>query len=142
MTLDIFVDTNIFIRVLIGDCEAEIFSACRGILEKIRSKEYAGYTSHLVLAEINWTLRRYYSFSRDETAEAMSGVLNLKNLKMLDNFNAGYALELYKRHSAKFIDCMISSISEIRTGKMRVVSYDRDFDKLGAKRLEPPCTPQ
>ncbi len=104
-------------------------------------KKHAGYTSSLVLAEINWTLRRYYDFSRDETAEAMSGILNLKNLGILDNFNPDYAVELYKRHGTKFIDCMISSIHWVRTGRVYVVSYDRDFDKFGAKRVEPADLP-
>ena len=135
--MEIFVDTNIFLRVLVGDCGEELFSNCRGVLEKVKLKKYAGYTSSLVLAEINWTLRSYYGLSREETAEAMSGIINLKNLRILDDFDAEYALELYRSHGAKFIDCMISSIRGIRTGGITVVSYDRDFDKLGVKRVEP-----
>lgn len=47
------------------------------------------------------------------------------------------ALELHRKSGAKFIDCMISSIQGIRNGVISVVSYDRDFDKLGVKRFEP-----
>ena len=90
-----------------------------------------------MLAETNWTLRSYYGLSREETAEAVSGIINLKNLRILDDFDAGYALELYRSHGAKFIDCMISSIHGIKTGRIHVISYDRDFDKLGVKRVEP-----
>ncbi len=135
--MEIFVDTNIFIRVLVGDCGQEIFSSCRGVLEGVKSKKHTGYTSSLVLAEINWTLRRYYGLSREETAEAISGILNLENLRILDDFDAGHALELYKKRGAKFIDCMISSIRGIMTGGIIVISYDRDFDQLGVKRVEP-----
>lgn len=89
--MEIFVDTNIFIRVLVGDCGQNIFSNCRGVLEDVKSKKHTGYTSFLVLAEINWTLRSYYGLSREEAAEAMSGIINLKNLRMLDDFDADCA---------------------------------------------------
>ncbi len=71
------------------------------------------------------------------TAEALSGILNLRNLRMLDSFNVEHALQLYRRYDVKFIDCLISSIRGIKEGTVPVVSYERDFDRLGIKRIEP-----
>jgi uncharacterized protein len=136
--LDIFIDTNIFLRVLIAETDKKVFNDCRNLLEKVKSKKLSGYTSSLVLAEINWTLGSYYSFPRGEVAEALKGIIHLKNLGITDDFNAEYAVDIYADNKkVKFIDCLISSIKEIRTGKLQVVSYDRDFDSLGVKRIEP-----
>jgi predicted nucleic-acid-binding protein len=42
-----------------------------------------------------------------------------------------------ERHKAKWIDCLIASAPDIQSGETAVVSYDRDFDRLGVVRLEP-----
>jgi uncharacterized protein len=138
MKLDIFIDTNIFLRVLIAGTEERVFNDCRNLLEKVKFKQLSGYTSSLVLAEINWTLGSYYSLPRAEVVEALKGIIHLKNLGITDDFNVEYAVDIYAGNKkVKFIDCLISSIKKIRTGKIHLVSYDRDFDSLGIKRLEP-----
>lgn len=136
--MDIFIDTNIFLRVLVEENDEKVFNDCRKLLEKVKFKKISGYTSSLVLAEINWTLNSYYSFPKEDVVEALEGIIHLKNLGIMDDFNAAYAVEIYSENKkVKFIDCLIGSIREIRTGNLPVVSYDKDFDRLGVKRLEP-----
>lgn len=135
--MDIFIDTNIFLRVLVKGNDDKVFNDCCRLLEKVKFKKFHGYTSSLVLAEINWTLGSYYSLPRQDAAEALQGIINLKNLGITDNFNASYAIALYKETNIKFVDCLIASIKEIRIGNIPVVSYDKDFDRIGVRRLEP-----
>jgi len=136
--LNIFIDTNIFLRVLIAGTDEKVFSDCRGLLEKVKLKKVSGYTSSLVLAEMNWTLSSYYSFPKEDVVEALKSIIHLKNLGITDDFNTAYAVDIYAQHKkVKFIDCLICSLREIRTGGLTVVSYDRDFDRLGVKKLEP-----
>jgi len=44
---------------------------------------------------------------------------------------------MYSSKNVKFIDAMIASVDQIVSGSWVVVSYDKDFDKLGVKRAEP-----
>lgn len=135
--MDIFIDTNIFLRVLVEEGNNKVFNDCFKLLEAVKFKKVTGYTSSIVLAEINWTLGSYYSFPKEEVIEALESIINLKNLRITDNFNIMDAIQTYKEKKVKFIDCLISSIPEIREKKIPVISYDRDFDKIGVKRLEP-----
>ena len=67
----------------------------------------------------------------------LNGVLGLKNLKIIDDVDPVFALKMFQDHSVKFIDAMIASNSLVSKGEMIIVSYDRDFDKMGVKRIEP-----
>jgi len=131
-----FLDTNIFLRVLTRDSEEE-FQECFAFLERIKAGSVSGFTSTLVLAEINWTLLRTYKFPKEKTVSGIDSVLRLRNLKVVDEFKPQTALWLYKEHSVKFIDTLIASHALIQEGKAVVVSYDKDFDKLGVPRKEP-----
>lgn len=131
-----FIDTNVFLRVLVREDE-KIFRECRQILNLVRQNKIKAFISTLVLSEIDWVLESFYKFPKEKVVTGLSSVLKLKNLKVVDKVNPLLALELYEKFSVKFIDALISSIPAIGEGKMKIVSYDRDFDKLGDWRVEP-----
>lgn len=131
-----FIDTNIFLRTLIKEDE-QVFNECYRILNAIKENVIQGFTSHIVLAEIVWTLSSYYKFDKTDVVKAITGITNLHGLKLIDHFDTISALALFENTSVKFIDAMIASIKEIQDKKMAVISYDRDFDKLGVRRKEP-----
>lgn len=131
-----FIDTNIFLRTLIKE-DKKSFKDCYHFLETIRLNKLKGVTSHLVLAEIAWTLSSYYQFNREEVAKAVNGIINLRGLKIIDGYQASLAVSFYQSKSVKFIDAMIASIKQLLTKKWIMVSYDQDFDKLDINRREP-----
>jgi len=131
-----FVDTNIFLRVLLKD-EEKTFKDCLLFLEEIKNGRIKAITSNLVLAEINWTLLKFYEFSKEDIIKGLNSISSLKYLKFVDDFNPILAIKFYKDHSVKFIDALIASNREIFNKEMAIVSYDRDFDKLGDWRVEP-----
>ena len=106
-------------------------------LEKVKAGNIWGFTSTLVLAEINWTLLRTYKFSKEKVVVGTDAVLRLRNLKVVDDFQSSLGLALYREHSVKFIDALLASHTLIQESKTVIVSYDRDFDKLGVLRKEP-----
>ena len=106
-------------------------------LRKVKNKEIATFASSMVLAETNWTLLRFYKFLKNKVIKGLNSIVNLKSLKIIDEFNLGSAMDLYAGHSVKFIDALITSIPQIAGGDMIAVSYDKDFDKLNVKRKEP-----
>lgn len=131
-----FIDTNIFLRVLIKENEKS-FNDCFNLLNLIRQKKIKAFTSSLILSEIVWTLLSFYKFSKNRIIKVLKGILNLRGLRFIDDFNSKLALDFYQSHNIKFIDALITSISKINKKAMTIVSYDRDFDKLKIIRKEP-----
>ncbi|MGB6839051.1 MAG: PIN domain-containing protein [Microgenomates group bacterium] len=131
-----FVDTNIFLRTLIREDE-ETYQDCYKFFEFVKLNKIKAVTSHIVLAEIAWTLSSYYGFSKKKVAQALKGIINLRGLAFSDSYQALSALDMFEQKPVKFIDALLASIKEIKEKKWKVVSYDRDFDKLGVVRIEP-----
>jgi uncharacterized protein len=131
-----FIDTNIFLRTLVKENEKS-FSECFSFLELVKKKKLKACTSFLVLAEVNWTLGSFYKFSKDETIRAIKSIVNLKNLKICDGCAFQSAVALYEAHNIKFVDALIASNFAVQKRKAIIVSYDKDFDKLEATRIEP-----
>ncbi len=131
-----FIDTNIFLRVLIKEDEAQ-YSHCYSVLKTIKENEMKAQTSTLVLAEIVWTLNSYYKFSKKDTVVAVKSILYLRGLDIEDHYNYPKALELYEKYSIKFIDALIASHPEILEKKITIVSYDQDYKKLPVLFLTP-----
>ena len=131
-----FIDSNIFLRTLLRDKEGS-FKDCVKFLNKIKRGEIKAFTSNLVFAEINWTLLRFYKFPKEKIIAGLYSILKLRNLKILNRFNPILAVEIYKNLSVKFIDALIASNPQIYQKKVIIVSYDKDFDKIGIIRKEP-----
>lgn len=131
-----FIDTNIFLRVLIKESEIQ-YSHCYSLLKAIKENEIKAQTSTIVLAEIVWTLNSYYKFSKKEATAAVKSILYLRGLDIEDHYHYPKALELYEKYSIKFIDALIASHPEIQEKKMTIVSYDQDYKKLQILFLTP-----
>ena len=107
------------------------------LLSAVKQGAVVAYTSSLVLSEINWTLASFYRFGKADVIRSLGGIVELANLRLLDDTDPPFALDLFRRHNVKWVDCLIASSPGIRSGEAAVVSYDRDFDRLGVHRLEP-----
>ena len=130
------VDSNIFLRTLIKEDE-KTFSDCFRFLEQIKRKNIRAFTSSFVLAEVTWTLLSFYHFPKEQVVKGLYSIVNLKNLKIIDTFDAFLAMKLYERNPIKFIDALLASHILVVQGKAKIISYDRDFDKLKVPRIEP-----
>lgn len=131
-----FIDANIFLRLLIKEDEKN-YGQCYKLLSAVKTQKIKAVTSSITLAEIVWTLLSYYKFPKRKVVQAVRSVLNLRGLRIIDAFNPLISLELFSKYSIKYIDTLIASINEIKDKRWIVVSYDRDFDKLGIVRKEP-----
>lgn len=131
-----FIDTNIFLRILIKEDEKS-FKSCFRLLQSVKTNKLKAATSNIVLSEIVWTLLSYYKIPKDKVSEALRGIINLRGLIISDEFQPEVALSVYEKKNVKFIDALIASNPDILSKKWIVVSYDHDFDKMGVKRMEP-----
>lgn len=131
-----FVDSNIFLRPIVKD-DLEKVKECERFFEEIKEGKIKVFTSNLVLAEIVWVGSSLYKIKKDEIIKALKGILDFRNLKIVNNFDSRLGVEIYEKFPVKFIDALIASNPLIFQKKVIVVSYDKDFDKIGIKRKEP-----
>jgi len=131
-----FVDANIFLRFLTKD-DPQKGLRCKKLLEKAQRGETELYTSHLVVAEVMWTLQSRYKLTREDIAEKMRVILEIGGLKVDSVSLLQSALLLYEKAHISFIDAYNVVLMKAE-GIKEVVSFDKDFDKLKfVKRIEP-----
>lgn len=132
-----FLDTNIFLRYFTDENSSKVLEDCKKLFEKIKKGEFKAVTSNLVLAEIVWTLSTSYNATKTQVIKVLKSITAYSNLKIIDGFDTNMANNYFEQKSIKYIDALIASNPDIQSGKMTVISYDKDFDKLKVKRLEP-----
>jgi len=131
-----FIDTNIFLRVLIRENESA-FQQSKAFLEMVKRNVYDAVTSTMVISEIVWTLGSYYKFPKKKVLRTIQGILHLSGLKIVDEYDISKSLALYESHTCTYIDAMIAGMPGVQSGAWNIVSYDKEFDKLGIKRVLP-----
>ena len=129
-------DTNIFLRIFSG-LDNDQKGECELLLKTVEKGDIKAVVPTLVLSEIVWTLSSYYKHSKKEIVLAVKSILNIANIKFVDKYNVFLGLNIYEVKSIKYIDSLIASINEVQKKEWTIVSYDKDFDKLGVKRVEP-----
>lgn len=133
-----FIDTNIFLRIIVEDSDKKQIEGAKLFLEALRAGRIKGFTSALVLAEVNWVLSSFYKLSKELIIPYLAGIASLKHLRFEDAYEPAYALRLWGKYGIKFVDCLIVSSPSFLKGNVILVSYDKDFDKIeGITRQEP-----
>ena len=135
MSKILYLDTNIFISLVIKRDDKQ--EECKALFQKIKVNKFKAVTSSLVISEFVWVLGSFYGISRKDISEKLEGILRLRGLKIIGDFQLTKAIEIFENKSVKFIDAMIASVKPIRERKWVVVSFDKDFDKIGTLRKEP-----
>ena len=134
--MNCFIDTNIFLRFFVKE-NKKMFQDCRDFLQVISLNKFNVFTSSLVLSEVVWVLGSHYKFSKKKIVLAIKSILNLRRLEIVDGFDYDWGLKRFEDLNVKYIDALIASIGGNKNKKWTVVSYDKDFDKLGILRKEP-----
>ena len=134
--MEYFIDTNIFIRVLELENQ-KTFDECSDFLKLVKNSKIKAFTSGEVLSEIVWVLSSSYKESKSKIVKSLKGIVGLNGLKIVDDLDLEYALRKYEEKNVKFIDALIASNSKIQSRKMIIISYDKDFDRIGVIRKEP-----
>lgn len=131
-----FLDTNIFMRVLVR-ADDQSFKECSRLLNKVKQGDIQTVTSSLVLAEVSFVLKSFYKFSKPEIIEALESILSLKNLVIQDGYDSRIALTLFEKHNVKFVDTLLAAHTLVADGRAIMVSYDREFSRLPCRWVVP-----
>ena len=79
------VDTNVLVRFLVRDDEAQ-FEKARKLIKREVAAGSGVFVTQLVLLETEWVLRSRYSLPKNLIIEAISGLLDEKWLRLFEQF--------------------------------------------------------
>lgn len=124
------IDTNVLVRYLVRDDEAQFERARRLIRREIVA---AGgvFLNLVVLAETEWVLRSRYGLQKAEVTEAISGLLDAAEVRFEDEPAVEEALFVWKDAAADFADCLIGAHNR-RAGCRATATFDTSAVKLTA----------
>lgn len=124
-----FVDTNIILRYLLGEDSS-------GKIAKLVNGSAWLVIPDIVVAEVVWTLDRFYKWPKLQIVEFVTALLKRDktefNEKIISN-----SLNLFLKHNIKFTDAYIATLM-MQQKVANIYSFDRDFSRMeNIARLEP-----
>lgn len=122
------VDTNVLVRYLVRDDEAQ-FEKARKLIKREVAAGRSVFVSHLVVLETEWVLRSRYGLPKNLIIEAISGLLDATDVQFEDEPAIEEALFLWKDATADFADCLIGAKNR-RLGCRATATFDVKAAKL------------
>lgn len=122
------IDTNVLVRFLVRDDEAQ-FEKARKLIKREVAAGRRVFVNQLVLMETEWVLRSRYNLPKDQIIEVISGLLDAADLQFEDEPAIEEALFNWKDANADFADCLIGAKNR-RSGCRATASFDVKASKL------------
>ena len=128
-------DTNVLIRFFTSDNTQK----SRGVYALFESLEHGDLRVELkliVLFQVVFVLKSFYSVPREDIATGMLGILKYKGIIVKEKRIVRRTMELWHDSKLDIVDCYL--IACLEGDRQNILySYDRDFDKFGINRKEP-----
>lgn len=127
MKKTILVDTNIVIRLLLGD-DIKLTHKAKSIFFKAQDGSYLIYLDEVVIAEVVWTLSSYYKLEKTNIINQLEKlifqdwIINPRKKLILKS------LYLFKTKNLSYIDCWIFTVNQ--NLKTSLETFDNDLKKL------------
>lgn len=128
------VDTNVIVRLLVGDDARQAEAAARYL--RRHCTESPALLSHIVLVEIAWVLEDVYGYKRAQIAAAIDGLLATAQLRSSDPPTVLAALGRFCSTAADFADCLLG-MTNAAAGCDCTVTFDRKASRLPEFQLVP-----
>ena len=130
------IDANILLRFLTNDIPEQA-NLCTQLLKRIEAGIEQVLLPDLVLADVVWTLEKFYKQPKTTILELLVPILNLRGLRFSSKETAQQALQLYAEKNVDWTDAFVAA-QMLAKKRNQIYSYDRDFDKItGIARFEP-----
>jgi len=123
------VDTNVLVRLLIGDDEAQVAAAESFVAG-------GAWASHVVLVEAIWVLKSVYEVPQAQLMSAVEMLLDHDVVALQDPDVVAAALALFRKHpKLGFSDCLVLEIAK-KAGHTPLGTFDHGLAKQpGAERV-------
>ena len=124
-------DTNVLVRVLVGDDPAQTKRAERAFVR--HANDGGVFVSLVVLAEIGWVLSAAYEWERAAIHERLTRLVRTRGIVVEDLELVEAALERYRGGKADFADYLIAERAT-RMGA-ELVTFDKRLAREEGARL-------
>jgi predicted nucleic-acid-binding protein len=119
----IALDTNVVVRLMIDDDEAQVKRAKR-MLELAEEQGEVALISDIVLCELDWVLSAGYQVPRERILAALTELAADPRFRFEDPQRVNSALDLYQRGSADLADYVLGLVAE-SAGALTTYTFDR-----------------
>lgn len=116
-------DTNVLVRFLVGDDEAQ-YEAAKAYIRSAAERAEPLLVTDAVLCELVWVLRRTYRQDRGALAATIGNLLRAQPLRFTDADGVASALDAFARGRGDFADYLIRERA-LAAGCDAVVTFDR-----------------
>lgn len=123
----IVVDTNGFLRFILDDVPAQKKSFEK-LLEEAKQNQLVLFVPQIVIFEIEFTLSKYYHFSKEDIIKRLKSIIAASYLDIQDQDIFQTALKLYSGQNISFVDCFLKTISERERAEL--FTFDKKLQKL------------
>jgi len=128
-------DTNVLIRFLTSD-KTEKFRGVYALFESLEQGNLRVELKLIVLFQVVFVLKSFYSVPRQDIAAAILGILEYKGVIVKEKKIVRRTIELWHDSKLDIVDCYL--IASLEGDRQNILySYDRDFDKFKINRNEP-----
>ncbi len=131
-----FIDTNVFLRFLIGDVKEEKEKRLLKLFSEMQTGDIKVFCLDIVFLQTIFVLKSYYGIGKDEIIDNMLDLLSFEGLVTKNKYVLERTLEMWRKHSGDIVDCYIVASME-KAGEKTLISYDKRIERLGVKRVEP-----
>ncbi len=129
-------DANILLRFLTNDVPEQA-ERCEKLLEEIQDGNILVFLSDITLADVIWTLEKYYKLPREDIRLAMNRIIELKGLQLSNKSQALAALDIYVEKNIDWTDAFMA-VQLISKGIQEIYTFDKHFKRIGTlKKIEP-----
>ena len=128
-------DTNVLIRFLTSD-KTQKFRGVYTLFESLEQGDLQVELRLIVLFQVIFVLKSFYSVPRKDIAIGMLGILGYKGIIVKEKRIVRRTLKLWHDNKLDIVDCYL--ITCLEGDRQNILySYDRDFDKFEINRQEP-----
>ncbi len=129
----IAVDTNVLLRLLVGD-DASQAAKARRLFDRADAEQKSIWVSDTVLVELVWTLARAYSRDRTDIVKALRSLSSHATVVLESAAAVRDAIDAFERGRADFADCLLAMKAQ-SAGCDEVATFDRGMKGLPGVRL-------
>jgi predicted nucleic-acid-binding protein len=126
-------DTNILVRYVVRDDEAQL-GAARRLIRNCVSQGQTLFVPITVALELEWVLRANFEFSKVEAIDVLSNLFSAAELTFESERALEVALHLYREGSADFSDCVHIALAA-QARELPLWTFDRRAGKVDGAQI-------
>ena len=123
----VVVDTNAFLRLLLDDFPKQA-DLVKGLINQAKKEQIRIIIPQIVIFEIDFILRKYYSFEKQEVINKLKSLLSASYFEVESISVFRNALILYKENNVSFADCFLLAKAEAEEADL--FTFDKKLKKL------------